>query len=250
MLLFCISPPHVQAAPSPALAVIRRFEADRREIHVGETFELSWEATGVETLRLEPLGVRQPPCGTLRLSLTESTTFWLSAVNLAGGEMRPLVIRVLPGAPAVQTPALVVATESPKSEASSRTPGRSVVEALWGKPAVRSIKLESSRKNFALPSPAPEPARALDRTQGGQTWWIQFSAVTTRTAAEALVDELSRRFGTPFVIQEAPYHRNPGQTIFRVRSGPFRKREAARRQLQSWTSQLRETQYAPVVMSP
>jgi cell division protein FtsN len=81
-----------QAPMEPAR--IRFFRADPPAVAAGGTVTLSWSATGVDTVRLEPLGQEFPAQGQVNQVIQAQATFWLHANNAYGGQDAPLVVNL------------------------------------------------------------------------------------------------------------------------------------------------------------
>lgn len=86
-------PPALAAPPQAPIATLQ-VHVDRQDIEAGEAIELTWTSTLCTEVILQPLGQRLPPMGHLALRPPESITYWLSASNASGGQVRPLEIRV------------------------------------------------------------------------------------------------------------------------------------------------------------
>ena len=83
------------------------------------------------------------------------------------------------------------------------------------------------------PAPSAPPARAPERPAVAGIW-IQVASLTSKREADALVARLSRR---GFKSQIAPTP-GPKGTLYRVRVGPYRSEEEARKS----ADKLRQTE--------
>jgi cell division septation protein DedD len=195
----------------PAAKVVR-FTVDRPTVQVGEWVEFQWETRNAAWVVLEPLGIRLLSTGILIHRPPGTGTYWLSAVNGNGGQSWPLSIVVQPaqGPFPVQAPVLP-APPAPQAPAVPAIPAPAAPGA--GVPAAPVP---------AQPSPAvPVPAGTPEPAPHG--FWIQFGALSSRAAAQALLDRLDRTLDEPISIEVAGTER----TFYRVHTGPYATRAQA-----------------------
>jgi len=165
LLLFTLSTVLCAQAPQEP-AHITFFQAVPGNARKGDTVTIRWSATGVERVRLEPLGVELPATGEMKWPVQDRIVFWLNAVNIKGGQSTPLVVEPLP-APVIAQPA----------------PPRLLLGA-------------ASPPGTAAPVPAPTSGHA----------WIQFATFNNPRYAERLRRRLGRCQGLTLTLSEQVRH--------------------------------------------
>ncbi|BDU74449.1 SPOR domain-containing protein [Mesoterricola silvestris] len=207
-------------------AHIDAFQATARAVRRGGTVTLRWSATGVDQVRLDPLGLILPAKGEITHLVSGRTVYWLHVTNGAGGQSVPLVVDLVPEEPAPLPPV----------------------------PSILSPLMPPERPRMAaLPDvPAPAPGVALpppDRAahpQGARTVWIQFAATVSSRGASRLQRTLLRTAATESTLQVR--HRRSGRPFQLVRSGPFPSVQAARQHLLGLSRAMKALGIRPMVI--
>ncbi len=189
-------------------ARIEAFTAMPAAVRRGSPVTLAWTATGTDRVKLHPLGVELPAKGSISHPLIGRTTFWLSAVNVWGGQTLPVVVDVLPDEPA---PAPIAPP-----------------------PPVHTVPPPAPVRLAPPPVPAPTPSLV---PQAGSIW-IQFAALSLPEGIARLQEDLRRAAGLATTLSAVPDPRDPRRTLQRVRLGPFATPHAAKARLQELQPRL------------
>ncbi|WP_306598934.1 hypothetical protein [Geothrix sp. 21YS21S-2] len=208
-------------------AHIEAFQTTAKAVRRGGTVTLRWSATGVDQVRLDPLGLILPAKGEITHLVTGRTVYWLHVTNGAGGQSAPLVVDLLPEEP-VPAP--------PPTPAPSVLPPMMPLERprLAALPAVPSSPAPVLRVALPLPHHAP---RAV---------WIQFAATVSPRGAARLQRTLLRTAATESSL--VVRHRRAGRPYQLVRSGPFPSVQAARLHLQGLAPAMKALRIRPIVV--
>lgn len=196
-------PAAADAAAEPEVeppAAIVRFVVDRATVQSGEWLEFQWETRNAAWVVLEPLGIRLMSTGLLIHRPPATATYWLSAVNDNGGQSWPLSIVVQPARGPFPVPAPVLPA-----------PPVAMVPVPPA-PAAPSPVMQ-------VPAGTPEPAP--------RGFWIQFGALSSRAAAQTLLNQLGRALDEPISIEVAGPGAGEGRTFYRVHTGPYPTRAQA-----------------------
>ena len=207
LLLFTLSTVLCAQAPQEP-AHIKFFQAVNAA-QKGGTVTIRWSATGVERVRLEPLGVELPATGEMKWPVQDRIVFWLNAV-IKGGQSTPLVVEPLP-------------------------------EPVIAQPAPPQLLLGAANQpGTAAPVPAAGHARA------GRAW-IQFATMTDPRYAERLRRRLGRCQGLTLTLSEQARHGSARKRL-RLRAGPFRTLRAARYRVRRLEAVLAAMNLKPLVI--
>jgi pyruvate/2-oxoglutarate dehydrogenase complex dihydrolipoamide acyltransferase (E2) component len=241
-----------QAAPEPAH--IQVFQTTAKAVRRGDTVTLRWAATGADQVRLEPLGLILPAKGEITHLVTGRTVYWLNVSNAAGGQSVPLVVDLLPEAPApaVATgPAALPPSTTPPALAPTTTPPAltpalpSPLPALPEAPKLANLPASPAPREAVLPAAAPA-VRRLARHRGQRHAWIQFAATTSPGVAARLQGRLRRAAGTDATL--VARRRRSGRLLQLVRNGPFPSVQAARLRLRELAPALAALHLRPVIL--
>lgn len=220
-------------------AHIDAFQATAKAVARGGSVTLRWSATGVDQVRLDPLGLILPAKGELTHLVTGRTVYWLHVTNGAGGQSTPLVVDVLPEAPVpapAPVPSMLPLPQVPSALPPLTAPERPRLAAL---PTVPSSAAPVLR--VALPL-----AEAGARRPGSRTVWIQYAATVSTRGAARLQRSLLRTAATPSTLLVR--NRRSGRPFQLVRSGPFPTVRAARQHLQSVAPAMKALGIKPIVV--
>jgi cell division septation protein DedD len=156
--LLVVLPGVLAAQEGSSAARILFFDIQPRVVKAGQVVELKWAAQGADTVRLEPPGEELPAVGQTTRSPEVSTVFWLSTVNLRGGQSVPVAVEVLPSPPPVPVPE----TRGPwiQFAALADPAGAQRLQALLQQRLGEPVRV------FPMPNPA-HPPQTLQRVRLG-----------------------------------------------------------------------------------
>jgi hypothetical protein len=220
-----------QAVPGPAR--IQVFQSTAKAVPRGASVTLRWSATGADQVRLEPLGLILPAKGEITHTVTGRTIYWLHATNAAGGQSVPLVVDLLPEAPAPAAPAAPL-------------PVLPVLPALPPEPPRLARLAPVPSPKALVPQVAAHPARRLARRQGPRRVWIQVAATVSARGAARLRRKLQRVAATdPTLLIR---NRRSGRPLRLLRYGPFPSLQVARLRLQALAPAWQAMHLKPLIV--
>lgn len=229
-LLLSLVPCLLTAQALPGPAHIQTFQATAKAVRKGATVTLRWSATGVDQVRLDPIGLILPAQGEVTHLVTGRTVYWLHVSNSAGGQSAPLVVDVLPeeGAPLVPPAPLlpVLPPELPRLAAQTPVPPP-----------------QGPVLPVALPAP---PVRRHARRHGPRHAWIQFAATVSPQGAARLQRNLQRVAATDSTLLVR--NRRAGRPYQLVRNGPFPSVQAAQLRLQELAPAMQALKISPIIV--
>jgi hypothetical protein len=204
-------------------AHIRFFQAVPGTAQIGGTVTIRWSASGVERVRLEPLGVELPAEGEMQWAVQGRTVFWLNAVNVKGGQSTPLVVEPLPEPVRVRPdqPGFLLGAAQPSEV---------------GPPPVAAPQ----------PGAALPPATAPARREPARVW-IQFATMTDPHYAARLHRKLARLPGVTLCLAERVRQGSARKRLC-LRAGPYRSVRAARYRMQRLEPMLLAMNLKPLVI--
>ena len=222
-----------QAAPEPAHIV--SFQTTARTVARGGTVTLRWSATGTDKVRLEPLGLILPAKGELTHLVTGRIVYWLHVANAAGGQSVPLVVDLLPEAPARALPAGPLLTPSALAPDLPR---------MAEKPR---IQLPQPPQAAEPPAAVPVSShRRVARHHLPRQIWIQLAATHTVRGAARLQRTLQRVANLDSTLMVR--NRRSGHTFQLIRTGPFPSVQAAHQRMQELASAMQTLKIKPLIV--
>jgi hypothetical protein len=201
-------------------AHIRFFKAVPDTVPRGGTVTIRWSATGVDRVRLEPLGLELPAEGEMNWPVQGRCVFWLNAVNLSGGQSAPLVVDFRPEPIQVQPPQLPPPTAQPPSF----------------QPPQLALAAQARPRHGAAPARHPAQGRA----------WIQLAVMTSPRYSARLRRRLARLPG--IALTPSPWGSQASARREVLRAGPFRSLGAARYRLRLLEPRLAALHLKPLVI--
>jgi hypothetical protein len=209
-----------QAVGVPAR--IEAFQTTAKVVRKGATVTLRWNATGADTVRLDPLGLILPARGEITHLVTGRTVYWLHVSNSAGGQSLPLVVDLVPEDQPQLAPA---------------PPPIAVPQDL---PRLAALPPVPAHREPALPAPRVTPRHATRRA------WIQFAVTVSPRGAARLQGRLQRIAATASRLLVR--HRHAGRPFHLIRTGPFPSARAARLRLRELAPAMKALGIRPIVI--
>ena len=222
-----------QVAPEPAH--IQVFQTTAKAVRRGDTVTLRWSATGASQVRLDPLGLVLPAKGEITHTVTGRIVYWLHVTNAAGGQSVPLVVDLLPEAPAFAVPAVPAVPRPALPAVLPELPRLADLPPVLPPPAP------------ALPVAAPaSPLRRVARRRAPRRVWIQLAATVSTRGAARLQRKLQRvaAMDSTLVVRS----RRSGRPFQLIRNGPFPSVQAARLRLQELTLAMQAMKIKPIIV--
>lgn len=233
--------PCLLCAETPQPARIQVFQATATAVRKGEPVTLRWSVAGADKVRLEPLGLVLPPQGEMTQPVTARSVYWLHAANLWGGQSLPLVVDVLPEAPAAP------GVDPAPIPAPAAGPQPSAPMLQVPPPAVAALPTAPAPLQAPPAAVAALPRHHRLRPAAPRRAWIQFAAGTSLRGIRKLQRRLQAAAAVQATLTARP--RRAGAPMHLVRTGPFPSAQAARQRLLDLAPVMQAMNLKPIVVT-